>query len=294
MRADNDSWDLASSVGATATMVAASRALASRGDKPLINDPFAEPLVRAVGIDFFTQILDGKIPDEAPDYNPQQSGEHLGVRTRFYDDFFLNAARGGVQQFVILAAGLDTRAYRLPWPAGSTVYEVDLPDVLNFKSTTLERLDAQPTAAHRTVGIDLRDDWPAALAAAGFTPAVPTAWSAEGLLVYLPSDAQDGLFDRITSISAPGSHLAFDYAPDMTVFSGDEAQERWNRTSINIGELVYHGERTHAPDHVSAQGWRTSSRTARDLYVTNGLEYPDEETFAAFAEYTYVSAQLDH
>jgi hypothetical protein len=82
---------------------------------------------------------------------------------------------------VILAAGLDARAYRLPWPRGTVVYEVDLPDVVAFKTSTLSKLGAQPTAERRTVAVDLRDDWPAALRAAGFDPQAPAAWSAEGL-----------------------------------------------------------------------------------------------------------------
>ena len=125
-RTDNDSWDLASSVGATATGVAASRALASQGPKPLIDDPFAEPLVRAVGIDAFLRLLTNEPPVDGDDGDPvstrQQLAEQIAVRTRFFDDFFTDASAAGVRQAVILASGLDTRAYRLPWPAGTVVY----------------------------------------------------------------------------------------------------------------------------------------------------------------------------
>src|ERR1700739_4035380 len=120
-RADGDSWDLASSVGATATMVAASRALASRGSEPLLDDPFAEPLVRAVGHDFFTRMMDGEIDlshDDSP-FTEQRRREQIAVRTRFFDDFFLDAAGSGIRQAVILAAGLDARAYRLRRPGGT-------------------------------------------------------------------------------------------------------------------------------------------------------------------------------
>jgi methyltransferase (TIGR00027 family) len=164
-RTDNDSWDLASSVGATATGVAAARALASRGPNPLIDDPFAEPLVKAVGTDVFTKMLTGEIDlDEAdPSFDRQRMAESMAVRTRYFDNFFTAATDAGIRQAVILASGLDARAYRLPWPSGTTVYELDQPQVIDFKTTTLTDLGAQPRAELRTVAIDLRNDWPKAL-----------------------------------------------------------------------------------------------------------------------------------
>jgi O-methyltransferase involved in polyketide biosynthesis len=165
-RTHDDSWDLASSVGATATMVATSRALASRGPEPLLDDPFAEPLVRAVGLAPFIRILDGEVSlEDDPMLNRQTRTEQMAVRTRFFDDFFTTAAQTGVRQAVILASGLDTRAYRLPWPDGTTVYEIDQPEVIEFKTSTLAGLGATPTAELRPIAIDLRDDWPAALRA---------------------------------------------------------------------------------------------------------------------------------
>src|ERR1700741_4819138 len=164
-RTDDDSWDLASSVGATATMVAAQRVLANR--EGLIDDPFAEPLVRAVGIDFFTKALDGDIDFEVLEvdsrFNMRRSAEGMAVRTCHFDRLFTDAAAAGVRQAVVLAAGLDARAYRLPWPDGTVVYEVDQPEVIEFKSKTLADLGAQPKADRRPVAIDLRADWPKAL-----------------------------------------------------------------------------------------------------------------------------------
>ncbi|WP_264055664.1 class I SAM-dependent methyltransferase, partial [Mycobacterium nebraskense] len=140
-RTDQDSWDLASSVGATATMVAAARALASEGTDPIIDDPFAAPLVRAVGLEFFRRLVDGEVsPADAQDAGErdlQLETDSIAVRTRFFDDFFLNAARDGIRQSVILAAGLDARAYRLSWPPGSIVYEVDQPKVVEFKTAAM-------------------------------------------------------------------------------------------------------------------------------------------------------------
>src|SRR6476660_3018249 len=175
-RYDGDTWDLASSVGATATAVAASRAMASRGPDALLHDPFAEPLVRAVGIDVFVKLVDGDREIDDPLLNRQTMNEQITVRTRYFDDFFTAATDAGIRQAVILASGLDARAYRLRWPAGTAVYEVDQPQVIDFKTTTLANLGAEPTADLRVVGVDLRNDWPAALRAKGFDIAQPTAW----------------------------------------------------------------------------------------------------------------------
>lgn len=292
-RNDDDSWDLASSVGATATMVATSRALATRSADGLIDDPYAEPLVRAVGLEFFVHLLDGKVPDAQPHYDAERSGEHMAVRTRFYDDFFLNAVRGGIRQAVILASGLDTRAYRLPWPSDTVVFEVDLPGVLEFKSTTLRALDAEPAAKHRSVPVDLRDDWPAALRAAGFDPAMPTAWSAEGLLMYLPSAAQDRLFDELTALSAPRSQLACEFVPDMSVFGHEGLREMFEQSAVNVRDLVYQDDRSQLPEYLGRLDWCSSLRTAEQLYAANGRSYPDSEEFAMFSDVTYLRAELD-
>src|ERR1700757_4415229 len=217
-RTDDDSWDLASSVGATATMVAAARAVTTRPSDPVKTDPFAEPLVRAGGFDFFTRLAGGELqPSDVDDETTravQRMVDVMAVRTRYFDEFSARAARAGIRQAVILACGLDSRAYRLPWPAGTTVFEVDQPEVIEFKTATLAELGAAPTADRRVVAVDLRDDWPTALRAAGFDPGQPTAWSAEGLLGYLPPEAQDRLLDTITELSAPGSSLATESAPN--------------------------------------------------------------------------------
>jgi methyltransferase (TIGR00027 family) len=296
-RTDNDTWDLASSVGATATMVAAQRALANR--EGLIDDPFAEPLVRAVGLDFFTRALDGEIDLEAvdPEFNLRRAAEGMAVRARHFDDLFIDAAAAGVRQAVILAAGLDARAYRLAWPDGTTVYEVDQPDVIEFKTRTLTDLEARPTADRRTVAVDLRDDWPKALRDNGFDPAQPTAWIAEGLLIYLPPEAQDKLFDNITALSAPGSRVATEHIPDIKMFSDERAQriaERMKKygSNIEMGDLIYHGERSHVIEYLTERGWKVSAMSMRDAYAANGFEFPEEETIGFFANLSYVSAVL--
>jgi methyltransferase (TIGR00027 family) len=298
-RSDTDSWDLASSVGATATMVAAARAVATEDTDPIISDPFAAPLVRAVGIDFFTRVVDGEItPTDTGDNGNvelQTLTDSLAVRTRFFDEFFINAAAAGIGQAVILAAGLDARAYRLAWPTGSVVYEVDQPKVVVFKTETMARLGAEPTALRRTVSVDLRDDWPAALRDSGFDDTKPSAWSAEGLLMYLPPEAQDRLFDHITVLSAPGSQLATEYHPDTGPTMAERGQamnDRWADLGcdVDLSGLFYEGERNNVADYLSDRGWQVTARNRRELFGEYGRVFPGDEALAAFRNIVSLTA----
>jgi methyltransferase (TIGR00027 family) len=296
-RTDNDTWDLASSVGATATAVAASRAMASQHPDALLDDPWADPLVRAVGIDTFVKLIDGQIGHTDDALRKRRAmNEQITVRTRFFDDFFVQAAGSGIRQAAILASGLDTRAYRLPWSSGTNVFEIDQPEVIAFKTQTLADLGAEPMAQRTTVAIDLRDDWPAALLEAGFDPRQPTAWSAEGLLVYLPPEAQDRLFDNIADLSAPGSRIATEHM-DMRDAPADWAErltERAQRigSNINLTELFYTGDRNAAADYLAAHGWRTEIRTTEQAYLANGFEVPDDELASFGSGSGYLTATL--
>ena len=308
-RTDQDTWDLASSVGATATWVAACRALAGKQPNALIDDPLADPLVRAVGKEFFIRVLDGEITDETggldadadPDaeFNLRRMIDMMTVRTRYFDDFFTGpagATGAGIRQVVILAAGLDSRAYRLPWPAGTVVYEVDQPAVIEFKSTTLSRLGAHPTAERRTVSVDLRDDWQNALRQNGFDESSPSAWSAEGLLMYLPPEAQDRLFDAVTTLSAPGSRLATEYhsdgAPVLLDKRAKAMANRWGRFGydIDVSTLVYRGERTPAAEYLSAHGWQVATTTRADMFAEAGLAIPKGDSLQSLQTSVAVTA----
>jgi methyltransferase (TIGR00027 family) len=302
-RTDNDTWDLASSVGATATMVAAARAMATTAENALINDPFAEPLVRAVGVDFFTRLATGELRPEDLDSDNESVGmqrmtDNMAVRTKFFDEFFVSATEGGIRQAVILASGLDSRAYRLAWPAGTTVYEIDQPDVIEFKTRTLAELGAQPTAERRTVAMDLRYDWPSALIEEGFDPNQPTAWSAEGLLGYLPPDAQDRLLDTITELSAPGSRVAVESVPTIDPDDHEKAMERMKEASdrwrdhgfdLDFAELIYLGDRNEAATYLGDHGWQLSRNSVNELFAANGLPPVEDEEVANFGELQYVS-----
>ena len=294
-RADDDCWDLASGVGATATAVAASRALANRAG--LIDDAWAEPLVRAVGMEHFQELLDA--PETSDDVQRMVHG--MAIRTRYFDDFLRETSHiTDIRQTVILASGLDARGYRLPWPAGTVVFEVDQPGVIDFKVSALQSLGARPTAEVRNVGVDLREDWPAALAAHGFDPGRPTAWIAEGLLIYLPPDAQDRLFDHITALSPAGSRLATEFMPAMDAFTDPPADrdepgaDRWRRLGFhdNLAGLVYVGERSHVIDYLRRLGWQVSGSGIEELFAANGFEHHDDEMTEKFAGFQYLTATL--
>lgn len=306
-RTDNDTWDLATSVGATATMVAAARAIATNADNPLIEDRFAEPLVRAVGVDFFTRWVSGDLV--AADVDDHESGwklEHMptamAARTRFFDSFFQAATQDGIRQAVILASGLDARAYRLTWPADMTVFEIDQPQVIEFKAATLAQLGAAPQAKLRTVAVDLRNDWPKALVEAGFEASRPTAWIAEGLFGYLPPEAQDRLLDNITALSADGSRLACEAIPDMSEVDTEKAQEMMQRATakwrehgfdLEFGELGYQGERNDVAAYLDNLGWQSDGTRMAELLADSGLDaIPQTNDSVSVADTTYYSSVL--
>src|SRR3984893_18707177 len=306
-RTDNDSWDLATSVGATATMVAAARAIATKAENPLIDDPFADPLVRAVGIDFFTRWATGEL--DAADLDDSESAwrldhmpDAMAARTRYFASFFLDATQAGIRQAVILASGLDARAYRLGWPGVTTVFEIGQPMVHRFKSPTLAGLRAAPTADLRTVSIDLRHDRPAALRAAGLDSDRPTAWIAEGLFGYLPPEAQDRLLDNITALSADGSRLATETVPDMSLLDLEKAREMMRKATakwrdhgfeLEFADLGYEGERNEVPTYLQNLGWQSVGTPMSRLLADNGLAaMPHRSDWVPMADTVYYTSVL--
>ena len=300
-RAHDDNWDLASSVGATATMVAAGRAMATKDPRGLINDPFAEPLVRAVGLDFFIKMMDGDLDldaiENASPVRIQAIIDGMAVRTKYFDDYFRDASGSGVRQAVILASGLDSRAYRLPWPAGTVVYEIDQPQVIEFKTTTLAGIGAEPAATRHTIPVDLRADWPSALQAAGLDTTAPTAWLAEGLLIYLPPDAQDRLFDNITALSVPGSTIATEFVPGIVDFDAERVREmsgafREHGVDVDMASLVYPGQRNHVVDYLRVKGWDVEGTERTELFKLNGLVVPAAENDDPLGEIIFINGTL--
>ena len=298
-RTEGDTWDLANSVGATATMVAAGRARATKAE--LIEDPFAEPLVRAVGIDFFTRWAAGELSADDVDipghpWGMQPMTDLLTVRTRLIDQFVADATSSGIPQAVILASGLDARGYRLSWPAETVVFEIDQPQVTEFKTTTLVAAGAEPTVDLRAVPIDLRDDWPAALQQAGFDAQRPTVWVAEGLLAFLPPEAQDRLLDNITALSADGSRLVAEVFLNSSANQQalNAAIHKWREhgLDVEIDNLGFPGERNDVATYLEDHGWRAVRTQLNDLLANNGLPLQSSDKDGPFGKNYYCAAEL--
>jgi methyltransferase (TIGR00027 family) len=287
VRTEGDSWAITESVGATALSVAAARAVETASPAPLIRDDFAHVLVSSAGTAWARLASPGMgwiADDEHGRRAHQVSCDYQAVRTHFFDKYFDTAVRDGIRQVVILAAGLDSRAYRLDWPAGTAVYEIDQPKVLEYKAQILESHGAVPRATRYAVAVDLRDDWAPALTNAGFNRTQPTAWLAEGLLPYLPADAQDRLFEMVTALSAPGSRIA------VEVFSFDANNERrraaqrarWARMQrlgldINVETLTYRDTvRADAAQWLAGHGWQVHTVNNRDEMARLGRPIPQD------------------
>jgi methyltransferase (TIGR00027 family) len=303
LRSHDDSWDITESVGATALLVAAARAGETERDNPLISDPYARPLVAGAGDGFWNISSDPAFAAKIAEADAETIAlfEHMGsyqaVRTHFFDAFFAEASDAGIRQVVILASGLDSRAYRLPWPAGTTVYEIDQPKVLEYKAQTLAELGVTPTATHHAIPVDLRYDWPAALRDAGFDPSQPTAWLAEGLLMYLPGEAQDRLFELVTDLSAPGSRIAAETAGRQ----GDERRREEMRArferitaqlgigeTLDIAQLIYDDpDRADVAAWLDAHGWTARDTSSREAMQRLGrwslpAEFTDDDAVSHF------------
>jgi methyltransferase (TIGR00027 family) len=287
VRSEGDTWDITTSVGSTALFVATARALEAQKPDPLAVDPYAELFCRAVGGPA-ADVLDGKDPD-----HPLKSadfGEHFvnfqGARTKYFDEYFRRAAEAGARQVVILAAGLDSRAYRLDWPAATTIFELDRPQVLDFKREVITGQGAQPRAERREIAVDLREDWPQALRDSGFDEAKPSAWIAEGLLIYLPAAAQEQLFIGIDRLAGSGSQVAVeDGAPlDPDEF---EAKREEERAAMAEGaderpffQLVYNERCAPATEWFGRRGWTAVGTPLADYLRKNGRPVPGPETEA--------------
>lgn len=256
MRTDDDSWDISTSVGSTALFVAAARALEARKPTPLAVDPYAEVFCRAVG-GTWAAVLDGTAPGHLlatrfGDY----CASFQGARTRYFDDYFAVATGAGVRQVVILASGLDSRAYRLPWPDATVVYELDREPVLAFKHDVLERNGITPTAERRGIAVDLRGDWPSALQRHGFDPGRASAWIAEGLMMYLPAAAQEALFGGIDTLAARGSRAAIeDAVPFDDEHFATSLRDEIAAAAEPFFQLLYNERCAPADEWFTARGW---------------------------------------
>jgi len=309
-RTDNDTWEITESVGATALGVAAARAAETESENPLIRDPFARIFLDTVGEGVWNWYEPRELPAEVVEAEPElpqrmrSMVDYFASRTAFFDTFFLDATNAGIRQAVILAAGLDARSWRLPWPDATTVYELDQPRVLEFKSSTLRSHGAAPRCTRIEVAVDLRQDWPTALRQAGFDASAPSAWSAEGLMPYLPAAAQELLFERVQRLTVPGSQIAVEaLAPN---FADPEARakrrERMDRVRALMAkvdpqrqvpqtdELWYFEEREDVGDWLRRHGWQVTVTPSAELMAGYGRALPKEVEDSA-PRNLFVSAQ---
>jgi methyltransferase (TIGR00027 family) len=276
LRSDDDQWDIVSSVGYTALLVAGWRALHALSPQPLVRDEYAKVFISASQDPYLASALANPGTNDDETAFPRL----YGVQTRFFDDFFVSAGAAGIRQAVIVAAGLDSRAYRLEWPHATTVFEIDLPKVLEFKARVLGEHGAMPRASRVEVAADLRTDWSRLLEAAGFDTEMPSAWSVEGILPYLTDEAQNTLFTRISGLSAPGSRIAIGALGSRLDHDQLEALET-NHPGVNVSGDVDFSSLTYEPkgdpaEWLAAHGWSVAPvRNTLDLQAGYGMTPPD-------------------
>ena len=283
-------WDVTSGVGFTALVAASARAVETlREPAPLVRDPYAEEFVLAAQLPARLPLTPSAARADTSFPWPSLA-TYVGVRSRFFDEFFAAAAGGAgpaagtgddagrARQVVILAAGLDTRAFRLDWPAGTSVFEVDAPLVLSFKDQVLAGAGARPAAMRQAVASDLREDWPKALRAAGFDPAVPTVWLAEGLFMYLTDEAKGALLGAVYGLSAAGSQVAIEHIPTGLgeiqdwVFDADEAAG--NKFGVDVTGMWPRDQRDDPVSWLADRGWSVTVDPLNDVARRYGRPVP--------------------
>ena len=251
-----------SGVWATAVGVARVRAQETERENALFRDPLAQAFATAGGL----WPSSAPLPDDGAARRRRLAVSFsIVIRTRFLDDLLRRASASGVRQVVLLGAGMDGRAFRLDWPPGTRLFEVDTAVPLDFKASVLRQERAVARCERITVAVDLRDDWPAALAAAGHDQALPTVWIAEGLLIYLPEDAVDLLLARISAQSAAGSHMGLTLGSRGVIerFGADAGPG--SAASLWISEM---------PDDpvgwLAGHGWEAHTHTLRECAAAYG------------------------
>lgn len=240
-------------VGRTALGAAMIRAMESRRGDRLFRDPYAAAFLAAAPTVFRREERGAAACLSGLSAAGTGFWSHVVIRTRFFDDYLLDAAGRDVRQIVLLAAGLDTRAYRLDWPAGVRLFELDLAPVLEFKRHVLTGRGAEPRGDLRRVPADLRGDWSAPLTRAGFEPGQPTAWLLEGLLIYLSADEVVHVLTALGALSAAESRVAFEF-DDTDVDTLREQALRLQAVAEHAA--LWKGGLSDAPGWLAAHGWQ--------------------------------------
>lgn len=272
MTSQQADWDIVSGIGITALGVSAARAIETHRPDRLVDDPHAVAFVRAAP-------TEPPMPTRPDQIEPGETwdalSQYLGIRSRFFDMYF---AAAGPTQVVLVAAGLDTRSHRLDWPTDTVVYELDMPKVLQFKARVLAEQHSRPRCELRSVLVDLREDWPAALLAAGFDRGRPTAWLAEGLLPFLPDDAATTLFADMDALSAPGSTIAVEHMEGDAAALADQRPMKSMREEFGftVMDMWPTGKRFEPADWLSEHGWTPTVWPIDELATTYGRPFgPD-------------------
>lgn len=237
------------SLGATARWTAIARATENAREDRLFNDPFAAALAGEEGADWLAKRTD----------SPFNTGPMV-IRTRFFDDFLQNAtqpgdAPRGIRQIVILAAGLDTRAYRLAWPAQTHLFELDQAPVLDYKAQVLQKVGAQPGCTREAIAADLTAPWKDQLLNRGFAADQPSAWLLEGFLFYLPNESIVKILDEVSALAAPGSRLGFDIVNSLTLTS--PITKAWIEMQAKAG-APWIGTLDDPEAFLAKRGWQAS------------------------------------
>jgi len=230
-------------LGATAHWTAAVRARESEREDRLFNDPWAFSLAGTEGLEWVdNRSADSVIP--------------IVLRTRFFDDFLVRiAVEKGIRQVVVMAAGLDTRAFRLAWPEPMRFFELDQGPVLEYKEQILRAAAAKPTCERHTIAVDLTASWEAALIEAGFDLRQPSGWLLEGFLFYLPTQDVTRLLDRVMNLSSLGSWIGFDIINSITLTS--ELTKRWVEMQSDAG-APWIGTMDDPQGFLSTRGWKAT------------------------------------
>lgn len=273
--------DSPSGVGITAVLVAEARAAETARSDRLFADPYAEAFVNAAMTG--SQMIRLAMTEKAPSESVREARlAAVAARTRFFDDYLGSAVQSGITQVVLLAAGLDARAFRLRWPASVRLWELDLPGVLNFKDRVVAETGAIASCKRYVTPVDLRDDWTASLVDAGFDRSLPTAWLAEGLLMYLGESERDVLLNRVGALSKGGSRIGLDHRAGFistpTLASPNDPSGK--RAAAHLAELAASAasDRSLADPEgwLIDHGWRAGVFAADAIIARYGRPVPDE------------------
>ncbi|CAM2904173.1 SAM-dependent methyltransferase [Prescottella defluvii] len=271
-------WDIVTGVGITALGVAAGRAMETHRDGGLVSDPYAEAFVEAAAppVPMPTRL------EAAEDLGIPwaEMADYMGVRSRFFDDYFVAAGDAGIDQMVLLAAGLDVRAYRLDWRPGTTVYELDAPKVLAFKDDVLVEQGASPRSDRRVVAVDLREPWVVPLQDKGFDRTRPSAWLAEGLMPFLPNTAKEQLLGSVTDLSTSGSRVCIEHIDDVRGMQQEpQFQDMSRRFGIDMATLWPDEPDFDTVGWLTGHGWDVEAVRSADVAARWGrtLASPDQE-----------------